>query len=119
MSNDNESQKTPSEILGYYYIMFEATFTGFVKCWMDGSENYKYLSTDEFLNLFKKLNVPFEVLYKVDEYINTSGIYMWDLNNSRITKLTPQSGKDEYIGEAINKMNPFYIRDSKKSFFSK
>jgi len=110
-SDDTNEYKNPSEILGYYYVLFQTTFTGFVKCWIDGSPNYKYLSTKDFIDLFNKIGAPFEVIYRVKGCLDTSCIYLWDVANSRIKQLQPQTSQ-EYLTSEINKMNPFFVREN-------
>ena len=112
MDNDN-SNKTPAEIIGYYYVVFQATFTGFVKCWMDGSDNYKYYSIPDFINLFKMVNVSEKVIYYVKNCLDTTNFYIWDVNHNRISQLRPQK-EERSIVEEINKMNPFFVRDMKQ-----
>lgn len=114
MFNKNQEKRTPTEILGYYYILFQTTFTGYVKCWIDGSPDYKYMSVDDFIKLFEKINAPFEVIYRVRDCLDTSCIFLWDIAHSSIKQLRPQSTR-ESLGMEINKMNPFFVKENKFS----
>lgn len=111
---NEEPKKSPSEILGYYYVLFQTTFTGYVKCWIDGSENYKYFSTKDFIGLFEKIGAPFEVIYKVRNCLDTSCVYLWDVANSSVKQLRPQETQ-EYLTPEINKMNPFFVKENRFS----
>ena len=112
--DNEEPKKSPSEILGYYYVLFQTTFTGFVKCWIDGSENYTYFTVKDFINLFEKIGAPFEVIYKVKDCLDTSCIYLWDVSNSSIKQMRPQTSH-EYLTSEINKMNPFFVKENRFS----
>ena len=114
MFNKNQETRTPTEILGYYYILFQTTFTGYVKCWIDGSPDYKYMSVDDFIKLFEKINAPFEVIYRVKDCLDTSCIFLWDIAHSSIKQLRPQSTR-ESLGMEVNKMNPFFVKENRFS----
>ena len=92
--------------IGYYFIVFQTTFTGYVKCWMDGNENYKYFTVDEFLNLFTKSNSPSSLRVEASKCIDTSSIYMWDVENSTIRRLNPSTDRPSLRSE-INRLKPF------------
>lgn len=112
MSKKSENPQNPADILGFYYIVFQTTFTGYVKCWIDGSPNYRYFSTSDFIGLFEKINAPFHVIYKVRDCLDTSCIFLWDIAHSSIKQLRPQQSQESLSSE-INKMNPFYVKENR------
>lgn len=101
------SKKSHSELLGYYFIMFQTTNSNFVKCWIDGSENYTYKTLDEFFKLFDTSKSPKNLKLTAQHYLNTTSIYLWDIDNENIKRVTPVY-EESNIGELINQMNPFH-----------
>jgi len=110
----SDEELTPTEILGFYYIIFQTTFTGYVKCWIDGSPNYRYFSTEDFIGLFEKIKAPFKVIYRVRDCLDTSCVYLWDIAASSIKQLRPQSTQESLVSE-INQMNPFFVKENRFS----
>lgn len=107
-------KKTHSELLGYYYIMFQTTFSNYVKCWIDGSENYTYLTLEKFYELFDTSKSPINLKAKAKKCLNTTSIYFWDVDNEIIDRLVLQSEESSNIGERLVALNPF---NQKKSSF--
>lgn len=100
-------KKTHSELLGYCYIMFQTTFSNYVKCWIDGSENYTYLTLEKFYELFDTSKSPINLKAKAKKCLNTTSIYFWDVDNEIIKRLELQREETSDIGERILTLNPF------------
>lgn len=108
-----DKEKSPEEILGYYLIIFQTTFTGYVRCWLDGNENYTYMSEQDFLGLFAKVNADFNLLLAAKDAITTSSIYLWNIPDKRITRLSNRYER-ESVAETISKMNPIKLEKQHK-----
>ena len=100
------TKKTHSELLGYYYIMFQTTFTNYVKCWIDGSDNHTYLTLEKFYELFDTSKSPSSLKAKAKHCLDTTSIYFWDVDNE-IIKLVVLNNEPSDLGERIRNMNPF------------
>lgn len=100
-------KKTHSELLGYFFIIFQTTLNGYVKCWIDGSENYTFLTLDKFKELFDTSNSPLELKIYALKCLNTTSMFYWDIDNEIIKRVTLQVQPSD-IGERIAKSNPFY-----------
>lgn len=107
------NKKTHSELLGYFYIMFQTTLSGYVKCWVDGSENYNYITVEKFKEFFDTSKSPVQLKFYALQCLDTTSIYFWNVDEETIKRVTLQSEPSD-IRERISQLNPF----SKKSYFS-
>lgn len=99
------SSKDTANLLGYYFIIFQSNFKGYVKCWMDGSEDYTFLSEKEFIELFNKIEADPKLIYKALDCLNTTSIYIWNILEGSIKKLSNKSEIPSLTAE-IFKMSP-------------
>lgn len=97
-------KKTHSELLGYYFIMFQSTFSNYVKCWIDGSENYTFLTLEKFYNLFKTSRSPNSLKLKAKHCLDTTSIYYWDIDGESINIIVLDNEPSD-IGKRILVMN--------------
>ncbi len=98
--------------IGYYFIVFQSNLRGYIKCWMDGSEDYTYFSEEDFIGLFEKagsINLRSSVL----DCISTTGIYLWDVSGGRIRRLS-NIYERSLLREDMNSMNPL-LRKNRNS----
>jgi len=100
-----------SSLLGYYFIIFQSNLNNFVKCWFDGNEYYDYMNIDDFLNLFFKINSTNDLIVQAQNCLNTTGIYLWDINNKKIKQLYNNNDFEGSIGQDLNNV----FKDFKKS----
>lgn len=97
--------KSNANLLGYYFIIFQSNLNGYVKCWLDGSESYTYYVDDDFIGLFEKINSDKSLIYKALDCLNTTGIYLWDIDKGKINRLTNKYEAPSLTQE-ITKINP-------------
>lgn len=102
-----------TDTLGYYFIIFQSNLRGYVKCWLDGDEDYSFLSREDFLDLFEKINSDFSLVCKAKDCLDTTGIYIWDINSKTIKRLTNKSERPSLI-EDLNRINPFLNEKNNK-----
>lgn len=107
--------KNSASLLGYYFIIFQSQLNGFVKCWLDGSEDFTYYSDRDFIGLFEKIEADDKLIYKAFDCLNTTGIYIWDITGETIKRATALP-EERSLVEEINKMNP--LKNEKKSWGS-
>lgn len=101
-----KTSKTNADLLGYYFIIFQSNFRGYVKCWMDGSDDYSFYSENDFLDLFDKIDSDPNLIFKAKDCLCTTGLYLWDISSGTIKRLT---NKPERVSaaEEIPNLNPF------------
>ena len=99
-------KKTHSELLGYYYIMFQSTFNNYVKCWIDGSETYTFLTPEKFYKLFDTSESPSNLKMKARHCLDTTSIYYWDIDGETINMVVLDNEPSD-LGERISAMSPF------------
>lgn len=95
-----EETKNPSNI-GYYFILFQYNFNGYVKCWFDGNEYFNYMTVNDFVNLFDKANADYKTKVQVLKYLDTDGIYLWDVLNSTVRQVHNTNVRESTIGQDI------------------
>lgn len=100
-----DMSKNSANLLGYYFIIFQSQLNGFIKCWLDGSENYTYYSEEDFIGLFEKIDSSNSLIFKAMNCINTTGIYIWDITEETIKRATALP-EERSLMEEVNKINP-------------
>lgn len=110
-----KNSKTGADLLGYYFIIFQSNFKGYVKCWMDGAEDYSFYSEEDFIGLFEKIDSEQSLIFQAMNCLCTTGIYIWDISSGTIKRLTNKSERVS-VAEDIPGLNPF--KKEKKSWGS-
>ena len=108
------TKKSHSELLGYFFIIFQTTLNGYVKCWIDGSENYTYVTREKFEEFFDTSKSPLNLKLYAINCLKTTSMYFWNVDEEIIKRVTLQLQPSD-IGEHINSLNPF---KNKNYFFN-
>ena len=103
--------KSHSELLGYFFIIFQTTLTGYVRCWIDGSENYTFITLEKFKEFFDVSKSPIELKNYALQCLNTTSMFYWDVDSEVIKRVTLQAVPSD-IGERVANNNLF----NKKNF---
>lgn len=83
-----------SNLLGYYYVVFQGIPGRYAKCWIDGEEEYTYLVKTELLESTQKDLPNLELLRQMAEAFDDTYLHLWDVENDVITKLKPTQNKE-------------------------
>lgn len=73
---------------GIFFILFQSQLNGYVKCWIDGSEDPEYMLEEEFKDLVRKAYND-DFIYKILDCISTTSIFLWDVMKKTIYRPTP------------------------------
>ena len=79
-----------SKVLGFYYMVFQTQFNGYVKCWIDGEEDYNLYTEQELLNLAAKLNNSYPIRRKISDALIESSFFLWDVDADEVTRISPK-----------------------------
>lgn len=102
--------KKLAEDLGLYFILFHKWVNGYVKCWLNGSDQPKIYSSDEFIALSQKSGLNYKLRLKIQDCLTESSIFLWDVENDIIKPLTPQQA-DSNLGEILQQKSAEMIKD--------
>jgi len=94
-------KKKNSSIIGYNYILFQSNLNNFVKCWYDGAEDYDYLHRSDFVDLFEKIGSTYAQLTCLNKYLDTTSLYVWDVDNNIVLKATKDNRPDYTLGKDV------------------
>lgn len=86
--------------LGFYFIIFQSQFNGFVKCFIDGSESATFYSNADFLDLVKQVQDS-SLISNVREALSTASFYLWDVSNSTVKRLRAFSSASSLVEEML------------------
>lgn len=101
-------QEIEQTSIGYYFVVFQSTLTGFVKCWFDGSEYFDFMTEDGFLDMVSKENHDGQVIIKASQCLSSSGVYLWDVQAGAISPLRPQSMPEDTVASLLNPTGPSF-----------
>lgn len=102
--------KKLAEDLGLYFILFHKWYSGYVKCWLNGSDQAKLYSTDEFIALSQKSGLNYKLRLKIQDCLTESSIFLWDVENDVIKPLTPQQAESN-LGEVLQQKSAEMIKE--------
>ena len=91
-----------SEDIGYSYIVFQHHINGYIKCYLDGNEDYTFFDRLKFYDLAEKSG-GVELANAIRKAMSTTGIFLWDVDNKRIKRLFNKNMEDSLIRD-INKI---------------
>lgn len=86
--------KKKLESLGIYFIVFQTQFNGFVKCFLDGDENYTLYTFEELINIASSID-DLNIIPKLKESLAESSFFLWDITSSTIERLSPSFANDK------------------------
>lgn len=89
--------KKNSEQLGIYYIVFQYQFNNWVKCFLDGSENYELLYIDDFIAFTKELPNKGNIESQIREALSESSFFLWDVDGGYVRRLSGSSFEKENV----------------------
>lgn len=113
-----EKKKTPSDILGYSYIIFQNLGNGFIKCFLDGNPNYTYFAEDYFLNMLSMIDSSYYFIQEVKEALTYTNIYIWDVDNYKIKILNSKSTPDSLTSDLNNSFKNIMKSNKGRRYFS-
>lgn len=100
-------KKSHSELLGYFFIIFQTTLSRYVRCWIDGSENYTFITLEKFKEFFDTSESPSELKNFALQCLDTTSMFYWDVDNEIIKRVTLEAVPSD-IGERIANLNPLH-----------
>lgn len=89
--------KKNSEQLGIYYVVFQYQFNNWVKCFLDGSDDYSLLYIDDFLAFTKELPNKGDIEAQLREALSESSFFLWDVDGGYVRRLSSSSFEKENI----------------------
>ena len=96
-----EQQIDLTDVLGFYFMVFQRTLSGkFVKCFIDGDPDYTYLEVDSLLDMTRKKGYN-PLTNQLRDCLDTTSMYVWDVSNNTIQRLSASSDPDESIMDLI------------------
>lgn len=94
------SQKL-TELLGFYFMVFQRTPSErFVKCWIDGDDNWVYYDVETIIDFTRKDGYT-TVTNKILDCLNTTGIYFWDVSKDTVHRLKTMHTEYDDIQDII------------------
>lgn len=88
-----------SAVLGFYYVIFQQYSDTYVKCWIDGSENWNLFEVEKFLDFSQKDGLDYETLIKLKDCLTESSVFLWSVDNKTIRRLSPSFEQESLTQE--------------------
>lgn len=79
---------TPSKETGFFYMMYMKSSNNYYKCWIDGSNNCEFYTSDEILDIARRLHNP-EIVAKLKESFRDSSVFVWMVDEGRVERTRP------------------------------
>ena len=79
---------TPSKETGFFYMMYMKSSNNYYKCWIDGSDNCEFYTSDEILDIANRLHNP-EIVAKLKESFRDSSVFVWMVDEGQIERARP------------------------------
>jgi hypothetical protein len=107
-----------TEILGYYFVIFQRNLAGnMVKCYIDGDEDYVLMDKEYFLELSQKAGYN-PLGSKLLGCLDTTSIYVWDVEENTVSKLHTQSGNTSGLNKMISSAAKDILANRKEDILS-
>lgn len=116
LSNSHIYTLCVENTLGFYFIIYQSQLNGYVKCFIDGSEDPTFFSIEDFLHLGESITDS-HFQYALGESVYTTSFYIWDVQNFSIKRLQP-SFEPSYLGEEFLKLKNSVKEQSKSRGYS-
>ena len=78
----------PSKETGFFYMMYMRSSNNYYKCWIDGNPNCEFYTSNEILDIAKRLHNP-EIITKLKESFRDSSVFVWMVDEGRIERARP------------------------------
>lgn len=103
------------EDIGYSYIVFQHHITDYIKCYLDGNEDYTFFDKIKFYDLAEKSGGT-ELANAIRKAMSTTGIFLWDVENRRIKRLFNKNTESSLVKD-INEIPKVFSGFSNYSDF--
>lgn len=104
-----------SEALGFSFALMMGTGGRYWKIYMGGDENYQLMLPEEIIELSQTVGSDPSVASQLRDAFNTSSVYLWDVDDSKVTMMTlgsMSSAVDKRREELSKAMNPKNNKDN-------
>lgn len=92
-----------ASILGFYFLVFQNYPNIYAKCWIDGSEEWSFITKDELKDYTQKDHADPLLLKSMEDCFNDYDLHLWDVEEGTITRLSP-SFKREGLKEKLKEI---------------
>lgn len=76
--------------LGFYYVVFQRMMDdNYIKCWIDGNEDYEIYTQEELLNFCNILGIDSEMTVRLKNAFCETSIFLWDVEDRKVRRLSP------------------------------
>lgn len=96
--------------LGFYYVVFQRMMDdNYIKCWIDGNEDYEIYTQEELLNFCNILGIDSEMTVRLKNAFCETSIFLWDVEERKVKRL--------YATSELPKKNIFdALKDKTKEY---
>lgn len=85
----NKKDKKLEDLIGFYYlVMIMNPINGYVKCWLDGNEDWRYIPLDDLIRMSQLAGDNRDLQNKLLAALQETSYWLWDVHNGTIKKLT-------------------------------
>ena len=78
--------------LGFYFVVFQRTLKGdYIKCWIDGNEDFELYTRAELINFCNILGLDIETEIKLKKAFDETSIFLWDVEERKVKRLSATS----------------------------
>ena len=93
--------------LGFYFLIYQRASVNstLFKCNIDGSDKPTYFTEQEILNFCNQEGYDGEVENKLKNSFDTASIYLWDVENRIVRRLSPGYNFENLRLERLNLKN--------------
>ena len=78
-----------SEKIGFYYLIFQRTLNdNYLKCWMDGEEDWNLYTKDQILSFCNSNGLDYEMTQKLKFAFDDTSFWLWDVDGRSIRRLS-------------------------------
>lgn len=95
-------EKQLSNELGFYYVVMQRTLQGhYINCWIDGSDYPEYYTYEELVDLAKKSLHPSRVILGLNQVLNETSIFIWDVDNEIVSRVSATSNSSYNLSQDL------------------
>lgn len=79
--------------LGFYFLVFQRASVNstLLRCYIDGNDKAVYYKDEELLNFCNQAGFDKEVEMKLKDAFSTASMFLWDVENRKVKRLSPMT----------------------------
>lgn len=119
MREMTDTKKKLCDTIGFYYLIFLPQPDNYVRCWIDGAEDYTLYTREEILAFSQAAGINYKLRLDLQEALSTYSVYIWDVENETIKTLTLEPAENN-LGELLAQRKQKVLADrelKKKNIF--